>query len=183
MITLTSLLPEDFGEHDDPISAPGFDPDPTPLRAPAPTRQPAVQPMGSPAPITESDLRVMIGEARRDVRKQSGLVGQVMNRLRGDDLQRRQYATMLRRIDAWDATEEAKLAAFLITSLNVLGFQVTVAALAEMEKYLGSFHPESAAARAGGRMLAHQERYLPETIETLMQRAHRGATRPFGLDR
>src|SRR6476659_8643589 len=127
MMNLTSLLAdleEDSGEYVGPALAPA------PKPAPAPVYQPAVQPMGSPAPISETDLQIMLHEVRRDARKQSGLVGQVMNRLRGDDLQRRQYATLLRRIDASDATEEAKLAAFLITSLNVLGFQVTVAALA-----------------------------------------------------
>jgi len=60
---------------------------------------------------------------------------------------------------------------------------VTVAALAEMEKFLASFHPESVAAHAGVRMLERQAQQLPTTIETVMQRAQPRMLKPFALDR
>lgn len=159
---------------------------PTAASAPAAPLRPVARSSASIMPagdgeIQAADLQRMVGEAQRNVRLRSGLIGTVMTRLRGNDLERAEYRTMLARIDAYNGSEQAKLALLLVGSLQVLGFKVAVSSIEDMERFLARFDPNSTAGRLGRELLAENAQVLHQVVQEIAGRGRGQITRPLGV--
>ncbi|HWV36632.1 MAG TPA: hypothetical protein VNZ55_13430 [Thermomicrobiales bacterium] len=167
------------------------DPGAGPASAPAPFPPTPLQPRAaSPVPlrngdnaVQEADLMRMVSEARSDVKRQMGIWGRLMHQLRGDEFQRREVHTMLARIDAYNVSEEAKLAMRLYVSLRVLIHQLAVSAMAEMESYTNGFLPESRAYRLGKALEDQTETALLQTANQYATAGGARSGRHLGVER
>lgn len=149
---------------------------------PAPKRAVPVSlmPAGESA-IQEADLLQMVDEAQRNVKLQSGLIGQVLGRLRGDDLQRSQYKTMIARIDGFNVTQEAKFALLLVISLRVLGFKIAVSGLEDEERFLERFDPNTKAAELGREMLEEHKTLFRQDVQEIGAKGRARTSRALGV--
>lgn len=167
-------------------------PSPTTMQFPGEGRQPhghqtstsrsIAVPTGD-AIVQEEDLLRMVGEATRNVQFESGLVGLVIRKLRGNELARSQYETMHRRMKAFNGREEARMTLLLAVSLQILGFKVAVSGAEEMERYLQRFDPNSAAGRLGKELLDHNMLALQQFSQEIGAQSRNRISRDLGFGR
>jgi hypothetical protein len=168
---------------DDPPTWPGNQPAAAtaPRPAPVPVR-PRVTAV-APRPNTVPDVESLVGELRRDVAKQTGLIGVIKTKIRGDEMLRRHVATLGRRIDAVVATEEMKLVLFLAISARTIAVQAVTSAMHEMYITVNEYEVGTPAHEVGTIMIKENEDYLISLADTITQRGITGTLRKVGLDR
>lgn len=158
-------------------------PQPRATSAPATFHPAPSAPAMAPMVDVVSDVASLIGELQQDVSKQTGVIGLIKAKIRGDEFQRRQIASLVKRVDALNATEEAKVVLFLALSLRTIAVDAAMNAIDTQHRLWQRYDPNSPASIIGQRMIERNMDYLVTLAEDITQRGINRGMRAVGLDR
>ncbi|MEZ4499139.1 MAG: hypothetical protein R2839_03540 [Thermomicrobiales bacterium] len=104
-------------------------------------------------PNAVADAAYLVQEPQRDVAKRAGLINMIKTKILGNEIQRRQFLSLLRRFELHNITEETRLAIVTAAALRVTASQAVTNAIQTGDDCVMHFDPTSPAAEVGWQML------------------------------
>lgn len=134
-------------------------------------------------PNAVADAAYLVQEPQRDVAKRAGLINMIKTKILGNEIQRRQFLSLLRRFELHNITEETRLAIVTAAALRVTASQAVTNAIQTEYDCVMHFDPTSPAAEVGWQMLEKNKIYLVSLADEATQRGINRSLRPVNLDR